>query len=557
MPAAESVNISLGKGVFVIGVKMRAPIKYMTVTLRCVSALVLAAGVLGVFPRVGLSVNGRVSSSRIKSRIGPSNVPPSALRSGLYRSPNPIDTTMNLVVTGNVGRGKHFRGVVPYNAVTYFGGTLGSTTLDSFLRRSGQMDFYPGGLTPFYSQTQTVTTLAPGSSGIVTAPTSQLGVAGGNTALSSLGSYIKRLPPIADGRGLRKVPAVVSIGDSSQPVRDVRLRPMGMTAQELEQILGTGEYRLGITTRPREAGDEQYQQLERFRRDLRVVAGKATRLQRRLEGAKDTLQPVFGWKEKALILKPFETKAPVKQTKQDKRADIYEQMKADIEKFQQSIQAAQQQRDEKKNAEDKDRKTGAEKEAPQPELSQAERLTKVGLSAARARARGILGEHKTFASYSEDKFNRYIKAAEGYLKAGKYYRAADLYTLASIYKPDDPLAYAGKSHALFAAGEYMSSSLFLARALVIFPEYAWFKIDIEEMVGDRDTLENRIADIRQWLKISGAGELDFLLAYVYYQMGRADAAKEAIDAAYKKMPEAQAVVTLKEAIDEFALQRTD
>jgi tetratricopeptide (TPR) repeat protein len=160
-----------------------------------------------------------------------------------------------------------------------------------------------------------------------------------------------------------------------------------------------------------------------------------------------------------------------------------------------------------------------------------------------------MGEHKTFASYSEDKFNQHMRAAEQYLKEGKYYQAADTYTLASIYKSDDPLAYAGKSHALFAAGGYMSSALFLSRALEIFPEYARFKIDLVAMVGDRDKVESRIVDIEQWLEKSGSGELQFLLGYVYYQVGRAGEAKKAIDAAYEKMPEAPAVKTLKKAID--------
>ncbi|MHC4359807.1 MAG: tetratricopeptide repeat protein, partial [Planctomycetota bacterium] len=131
-----------------------------------------------------------------------------------------------------------------------------------------------------------------------------------------------------------------------------------------------------------------------------------------------------------------------------------------------------------------------------------------------------------------------------------YYRAADSYTMASIYKPDDPLAYAGKSHALFAAGEYMSSALFLSRALEIFPEYAYFKVDLEGMVGDRDNLESRIADIEEWLKIKGMGELHFLLGYVYYQIGRLERAKESIEAAYEMMPDSTAVEVLKKAVEE-------
>jgi tetratricopeptide (TPR) repeat protein len=160
-----------------------------------------------------------------------------------------------------------------------------------------------------------------------------------------------------------------------------------------------------------------------------------------------------------------------------------------------------------------------------------------------------MGEHKTFASYSNDKFNEHMRAAEQYLKEGKYYKAADAYTLASLYKSKDPLAYAGKSHALFAAGGYTSSALFLSRALEIFPEYARFKIDLVGMVGDRDKVESRIADIEEWIEISGSAKLQFLLGYVYYQIGRISEAKKAIDAAYEKLPDAPAVKTLKTAID--------
>ncbi len=165
------------------------------------------------------------------------------------------------------------------------------------------------------------------------------------------------------------------------------------------------------------------------------------------------------------------------------------------------------------------------------------------------RAKRILGKHKTFASYAENNFNKHIRAGEKYLKEGKYYRAADAYTLASVYKPSDPLALAGKSHALLAAGEYMSSALFLSRAIEIFPEYVFVKLDIEIMIGDRDNLESRIADIKRWAERSNSGELEFLLGYVYYQMDRLIWARRAIDSAYEKMPNSMAVAVLKKAIE--------
>ncbi|MHC4532225.1 MAG: tetratricopeptide repeat protein [Planctomycetota bacterium] len=83
----------------------------------------------------------------------------------------------------------------------------------------------------------------------------------------------------------------------------------------------------------------------------------------------------------------------------------------------------------------------------------------------------------------------------------------------------------------------------------IFPEYVQFKVDIVAMIGDKDKVESRISDIKEWYDKSDAAELQFLLAYIYYQMDRLDAAKEAIEKAYKKMTDVGAVAVLKQAID--------
>jgi tetratricopeptide (TPR) repeat protein len=233
--------------------------------------------------------------------------------------------------------------------------------------------------------------------------------------------------------------------------------------------------------------------------------------------------------------------------------DVYEQMKWQLFALEKGVESpaagrVQEADDDEKelSKEDSEGEEGTGRQRRPETKSPVDGLSEAELA---VRAKSILGPHETFASYSEDKFNEHVRAAERYLKEGKYYRAADAYTLASIYKPDDPLAYAGKSHALFAAGEYMSSALFLARALEIFPEYARFKVDIEAMVGERDKLENRIFDVEERLARVDAPELHFLLAYVYHQMGRADRARQEISAAYEKMPDSPAVVTLKEAIE--------
>jgi tetratricopeptide (TPR) repeat protein len=165
---------------------------------------------------------------------------------------------------------------------------------------------------------------------------------------------------------------------------------------------------------------------------------------------------------------------------------------------------------------------------------------------------GAAGVYKSFASFREDKFNNHIRSAEDYMKQGRFYRAADAYTLATAYKPNDPLGYAGKSIALFATGEYMSSSLFLARALEIFPEYAKVRVDLVSIIGDKDLVEKSILDAREWTTRSDSGELEFLLSYVYYQMDRMEFAKMMIAEASEKMPDSAAVMAMKKAIEERA-----
>ena len=521
----------------------------------------------------------------IRRPIGPATVPQSSIRSGLFPNRNPVDTTGNLMITGNVAGGRHFQGTVPYNAISAFQGTTNSTTLDSFLRRSagtGAFGTQPGRYTPYYSPSGTVTITRPG-----------------------LRSFIR--PPTATIEGQAAegfaVPAKPEVG-----IPSIRYRPMRLSPQQLERLISDGVLTHAEAKR---LGDEQnVGQMQRLQRDIQQLQHRAPSLKQSLIVRDESLRPFSQLERADDILQPPKLQKPEEQASKDRhwvptrdkgfvpakggltemqkrgQLDVYERMKQQLENLQtrDSIldtrylkQTPSIEGEEPKGAESQEQalSTGEEIEAFEAELErqaigdkQQDELTEVELA---ARATSVMGAHKTFASYSNDKFNQHIRAAELYLKQGKYYRAADTYTLASIYKRDDPLAYAGKSHALFAAGGYMSSALFLSRALEIFPEYARFKIDLVAMVGDRDKLESRIADIRQWLERTGAAELQFLLAYIYYQMDRADAAKQAIDAAYKKMPPTasqseakrwgRAVVALKEAIDsaitEHRKQRTE
>ena len=496
-----------------------------------------------------------ISQAAIENPVGSGRVPPSmegGNRSGLVRSPNPIDTSSNNVITGNVAGGKYFRGVVPYNATTDFGGRLGSSSMDSFLRYSaGSADSlynYRGTYEPYYSPQRTVTTTASGGRGqVITAPTA--GISNRTVGESAL------LPLPKGNTSTGRDTTTSSIG----------YRPMSFTPQEMAKVLSenAGTYPLGGLTA------EQYQaRMEQVQRDLKEVKDKATELQEKLAG-QDNSQLPAAKKEGENQGQPQATERTQTILGQpDKKGitDVYEQMKQDLNgsKELDSGRAGEAKRPlDTGGRETKSGKTETRGELVEPgksgerdtekEKSQMEKTAETALLVTRAKT--IMGEHKTFASYQQDKFNESIRAAEAYLKQGKYYLAADYYTMASIYKPNDPLAYAGKSHALFLSGEYMSSALYLSRAIEIFPEYVRFRIDLAAMAGDKDKIENRIADVEQWLKLNGAGELQFLLAYIYYQMERPDKAKAAVDSASEKMPDSPAVVTLKKAIYEYMSNR--
>lgn len=176
----------------------------------------------------------------------------------------------------------------------------------------------------------------------------------------------------------------------------------------------------------------------------------------------------------------------------------------------------------------------------------------VGLSAAEIsrEARQILGRYQSHDSFAEDKFSRHMLDAEDHLRAGKYYRAADSFALALVYRPNDPRALAGRSQALFAAGEYISSALFLSRALAVRPEYAKTRVDFVMLLGGPNRLARRIADIEEWFARSGSTELQLLLGHVYYQTGRLSEAGRAIEAAHKNMPGSIAAAAIMAAIND-------
>jgi hypothetical protein len=493
--------------------------------------------VLGIiFSAVGLSLENPAATNP----LGLGTVPQTAYKSGLIPSINPVDTSRNPVVTGNATGGMYFRGVVPYGGVTEF-----SVPPSSLSYNSGGIDLLPKastgsqnpgwygrGITPYYSQAQTTTT---GDKAMFITQWAR-----NNSAESSSGVA---LPREQTGYYQREY------------VSQVNNRPLSMSQQQLERIIDIDS---GRHPQGGELPVPQVQSQEQFWRQMRVpMERKLGPTQNGPEGLGQLGLATGAEPNVRMLLAPQTDSGLGLRAGQEEQSaaagrqgllqfantlepnggpDIYEQMK---------IKLGKPATDMGEPSKATDDSAAGQADANKPVTPG---VSRAGVYV--PGAGGFTEAYKSFASYSNDKFNQHIRAAESYMKQGRFYRAADAYTIATAYKPDDPLGYAGKSVALFATGEYMSSSLFLARALEIFPEYAKVKIDLVGIVGDKDTVENRILETREWLDRSGSGELEFLLSYVYYQMDRLEFARQTIESAAKKMPDSKAVAAMKKAIDE-------
>jgi hypothetical protein len=454
----------------------------------------------------------------LTSPISNPTVPQSSNGSGLVRSPNPINTNGNLLMTGNVAGNSQFRGLVPYHATSDFQGQLGTNDIRSFLMRSAPINTSNGqvGPQPYYLPSQTVSSMVRGSGSGLTTHTSIRENKG-------TGEYVTA-PPIAQASAGR-IPAI-------SPLYEYDLtRPLSYKASELERVVGynltRSKEQKELVTALKKAGETEQEKTKETQ----------PRENQNIPSAAEPAQPLKRTLEPQAPLQPGQiNEEAAKTAKAPKAKSVFEQMLEELNSVKTSEAKKEKIKEENKTEKNEEPNAGGRRS----ELSTISKET----------AAATKDIHKSFAIEANDKFNYYMKSAEDFLKEGKYYRAADSYTLASIYKPSDPLAYAGRSHALFASGEYMSSAYFLTMAINIFPQYVNFKIDLNAMIPDKDRLESRIADVKTWIERTNSPELNFLLAYIYYQLGNQDLATKAIGTASQKITNSQAVKALKQVIEQ-------
>lgn len=136
-----------------------------------------------------------------------------------------------------------------------------------------------------------------------------------------------------------------------------------------------------------------------------------------------------------------------------------------------------------------------------------------------ARLRGPI---RTLAGAKTTPVDRLLAKAEGLMQQEKYYQASQAYSGIIATNPDNPLAWLGRANALLAAGDYVSAYLALEQGVQRFPQMLLFNFDLPALVGNREVLDVRRAEIEQTLAGKPNYRLQFLLGYLEYFSGLKD-----------------------------------
>jgi len=423
---------------------------------------------------------------------------PVSRRQDSYVSRKPKSSDTNRLISFNVTGDGYFLGTVPYGSVSGYGTDYGSNNLYSFIRRSDGV--FNRGVTNMYqmpsrmaTSTRAVRSIDPGRSHAALIGEMGKYAPKDLSSRQPISTYYQKRPSLTGVEKLERLilkqPELAKIREAAELARKTDAAAWQKKSAELDDIL-TNE-----PQKPAEPAlvEDTYENLKTIR-------------QRR--------------KEELLKRELMEEIAPV-----------------EIEPGQE-----EEQNDETGlSSPGKYQETSAEDETPEADgLDEYNKATDL-----HAHALEIRGDHTTFADYAKAKFKTYIQAAQEFIKEGRYYMAADAYSLAEVYNPGNIEAITGMAHNLFAAGEYMSSAFLLRKALRLQPEYAKETTHLGQLLIDRDMIENRVIELERCVNASKASELSFLMAYILYRTDRPDTAMSFIDIAAEKMTDSPAVLNLK------------
>ncbi len=138
--------------------------------------------------------------------------------------------------------------------------------------------------------------------------------------------------------------------------------------------------------------------------------------------------------------------------------------------------------------------------------------------------------------------DRLLARAENLMREGQYYRASQAYGTIIATTPDNPLAWLGRANALLAAGDYVSAYQALEQGIQRFPQMMQFNFDLPALVGNREVLDVRRAELERNLASRPNYQFQFLLGYLEYFTGLRDMGMRTLHAAANAAPAGSVVI---------------
>ncbi len=468
-----------------------------TATLAVVVILILSSGAPAQTNPAGVN---RTPQADISNPAAAGTVMPSTYRRPVHQSQDIYagGGAGNLLITGDVAGGRQFRGVVPYSSIGGFSARTGTESADAFLKATQTTGYggTPGTTQPYYAPSRAV------------------------SRLPSTGSVASGTAVQADVTPDALLP--VQAGSAGLDVRDLagQYRPLSKTPQEMFDVVSRQIPTSQTETMLLKAINDIRQ--KELVEELEDIKAKAAELVADAEKAKGIAimepdQPRTG-------IKPLESPDQVATgSPTDKPLDIYDRM----------LQQLDKDFDEYMKTRDADAKAAV----ADPDKARLDEKLRTSRS----------GKRLDPNELNAQGYKLYMDLSAEYMTQGKFYRAAETYALARVYKSDDAAAFAGQAWALLATGEYMSSAWYLGRAIEMDPIAAAKKVDLPVLIG-KELTEQRQADLVMWQQKTYSSELQFLLAYVNHQMGNTRDAEDDIRAASLKMEGYKPAALLREII---------
>lgn len=504
-------------------------------------ALIIAGGLVFVSSSPAMDSHSARARARVSSPVESMHRPPTSTQNGLIESPSEsIYQDRNLMITGNVAGGRHFQDVIPYSSPSSFQGELGSASLNSFMRRSVQTPYSvssSGRLQPYYSPTQTVTSFRRGDASGLSTP--QILPQGELPVYKSVPRDIFQGPQIIGQPMLAKRSPYAFDYDeiARQVAKQVRDADLKLTDELLYD-------------------QDRAAQIKKMIRELETteIEKKAKDKSSKLEGRfpelpqrQEVQQPILTREQKeAELLKQAEAMP-------EKEKSLEQETQELTEFIEKELGITPRSRQDDIEAEPAKPKESTGKGEPQekqgPNLAE-ELLT---IPPDHKLAKKLLGDHKNFESLAKEKFLKYQKLADNFMKEGKYYEAINSWDLAEIWIKNHPDSAMGRGCALFAAGEYMSCVYYIEKALTFSEWDSEYNTGLLKLI-DQTVFSENMAELGAIYKQTKSYRLGFLLAYLNYETQKIDKSMEYLTEIEDKMLQSQAYLNLKKAVDDAAVK---